>query len=97
MKNKVETFDSFNNGVKRPDRKRHMELCGFQLCGSALIPADSGFKKPKDAGIRYAQALNEKNNEEAHVVYFQSSKNMDGVRGYDYWINKLENRHKKGV
>lgn len=47
MKNKVETFDSFNNGMKRPDRKRHMELCGFRLCGSALIPADAGFKKPK--------------------------------------------------
>jgi hypothetical protein len=37
MDNKIETFDSFSLKMRRPDRKRHVELCGFERAVNFII------------------------------------------------------------
>ncbi len=88
--NKTETFSSFNKGMKRQDRKRHMELCGFTLSCSPFNPKDEGYKSPKLAAKYRAKVFNEKNNKSAHVVYFSSCRNSWGLHLYDFWIKVKE-------
>ena len=90
MKNKIETFQAFNNGMRRPDRTRHMELCGFKLSCSPFNPKDAGYKSPKDAAKYRAKAFNEKYNSNAHVVYFSSCRNAWGLHLYDFWIKEKD-------
>ena len=85
MEIKIESFDSFNKKQKRPDRKRHMELCGFENCWSDIIPENG--KKPKDMALIVAKRYAEKHEFSfVHLIYFLGGKNMDGKRGYQFWV-----------
>jgi hypothetical protein len=85
--NKSESFDKFNRRARRPDRKRHMELCGFtRACSDVILPEGV---KPMYKGYLIAAAFNEKKGKAAHVVYWKGGRNMDGERGYQFWIKEL--------
>ena len=75
----IETFNKFNNGMRRPDRNRHMVLCGFELNSYVLMQdANDGFK-PRDRAkdlIRMGYS---------HVVYFVGGKDYDGYPIYYYY------------
>ena len=88
MKNKIETFNRFNEGNRRPDRKRHMELCGFGFSRD-LIPFEYNFNSPREVAHHVAKLFNELNKKNAHVVYFKGSKNSWGEYGYQYWVKEL--------
>ncbi len=85
MTNKIEPFDKFNSGMKRPDRTRHMELCGFRFVGERIADEWS----PREIAAHYAKQFSEKNGVSAHVVYFLGKRNMDGERGYQFWIKEM--------
>lgn len=87
MDNLIETFNSFNQRMKRPDRKRHLEICGFKYVWAENSDTEL---KPKDIAITRAKAFNEKYGLPAHVVYFQGSRNFDGLRHYEFWIKALK-------
>jgi hypothetical protein len=87
MQNLVETFDKFNCKRRRPDRFGHMRNCGFEYKGDFLIdPPDT----PKSQGALLARTFNEFEGKPAHVVYFLGASNMDGWRGYQYWVKNLD-------
>lgn len=86
-KNRIQTFEDFNQGMKRPDRERHMELCGFERACLDWIPdADV---TPKSYAKFLARRFAEKTNKSAHVVYWLGARNMDGERGYQFWVKSL--------
>ena len=89
IKNKVETFTKFNKGMKRPDRRRHMELCGFELSCSPFNPKDEGYKSPLEAANHRARYFNEKTGRPAHIVYYPSCRDAWGLHLYDFWVKEL--------
>lgn len=86
MDNIIETFDRFNCGMKRPDRIRHMQLCGFEFKGCWLIEPPI---TPKIQAQKVAESFNQTKGKPCHVVYWQGPRNMDGDRGYQYWRKEL--------
>jgi hypothetical protein len=87
MSNKIETFVAFNQGMKRPDRACHMEFCGFESSCWDWISEEG--RTPKSYAQFLARQFNQKTGKAAHVVYWQGGRNMDGERGYQYWIKAL--------
>ena len=87
MNNIIQTFDNFNFGMRRPDREEHLRLCGFEYKGCFIIATPF---TPKLQAKRIAESFNESKNKPCHVVYWVGSRNMDGERGYQYWIKAIE-------
>ena len=86
FKNKTETFNRFNCGMRRPNRKRHLELCGFKL-KATYIPSDLGYK-PRELAKRQALQFNESMNKPCHVVYFIGER-ADGWPVYHFWVKGI--------
>jgi glycine/D-amino acid oxidase-like deaminating enzyme len=83
----IQTFAEFNQGMRRPERRRHMDLCGFErACLDWISDANV---TPKSYAKFLARRFEEKTNKSAHVVYWQGQRNMDGERGYQFWIKAL--------
>lgn len=84
MSNYVETFNKFNQGMRRPDRRRHLELCGFTL--TRLVNPEGG--KPAALALEHVNNLSI-----AHKCFFQGvtlpRKDSDGWTYYEVWTKKL--------
>jgi hypothetical protein len=92
MSNLIETFAKFNGRNRRPDRKRHMELCGFKYAGFDFL---DGWK-PRELAERKAMTFNKIHNLNCHVVYWQDVCNADGERWYQFWVKPINDIHKEG-
>ena len=83
--NKVQTFDDFNKRQKRPDRKGHLRLCGYEYAG-VLDPWDG---KPRALALRRLQARTEATGLDYHGVYIRDLKGMNGDHGYSLYIKAV--------
>ena len=85
MENLIETFDKFSR-IKSPNRKRTMRNRGFEYKGDFLIERPM---TPKSQAVSIAESFNACNGKPCHIVYWPGARNMDGWRGYQYWIKEL--------
>ena len=85
-KNIIQTFSKFNGPNRRPDRKRHMQLCDFKYAGFE----DLDGWKPREIAERKALAFNRIHKKRCHLVYWQDVRNSNGGRGYQFWVKPIE-------
>ena len=86
MHNKIQTFNSFYKLSLVGVRSKVLQKHGFKYDGDYLM--DEG-EKPKDKAEYRAMVFNEIKGKPCHVVYFQGRSNMDGWRGYQYWVKEI--------
>lgn len=82
--NKVETFNKFNQGKRRPNRHRHLELCGFSLT-RRIHPEDG---KPSKLAMVHAQGLSESKGGFYHAVTLPK-RDYDGWIYYEVWTKRI--------
>lgn len=80
-KNTVQTFAAFNQGCRRPDRKRHLELCGYKLI--AEFNSEEG--KPSELALVHLESKTAMTGKTFHGVYLRDLKSMDGGYGYSLY------------
>lgn len=85
MENTIETFDKFSR-IKSQNRKQTMRKFGFEYKGDYLIESPV---TPRSQADSIAESFNACNGSACHVVYWPGARNMDGWRGYQYWIKEL--------
>lgn len=76
----IETFNKFNNGMRRQDRRRHMELCGFELKSRSVKHPDDYKFIPKERAEKYIKSGF------SHVVYFVGGRDSWGNSIYYYYV-----------
>ena len=86
MKNKIQTFNSFYRLTLFGDKAKALRRRGFEYDGGYLIDLT---EKPKDRAKYRAEVFNAKYGKPCHVVYFLGGRNMDGDRGYQYWVRNI--------
>lgn len=86
FKNKIETFSKFNGTTRRPDRQRHLDLCGFKFKGCFVVDKP---ETPKLVAEKISKYFNATYKKPCHIVYWYGAKNFHGERGYQYWIKSL--------
>ncbi len=84
--NKVQTFNTFNQGCRRPNRKEHLRLCGYKLVG--IIDPYHG--KPKELAKEKLKTLTAATGKYYHGVYIQDLKSMEGDIGYSLYAKIIE-------
>lgn len=85
MANLVETFKTFNRNQRRPNRTRHLELCGFRLT-RRVHPEDG---KPSEQAMEYLDALSHVNKCFYHAVTL-AKKDYDGWTYYEVWTKQIQ-------
>ncbi|HFQ4886628.1 TPA: hypothetical protein ACGU4A_003894 [Vibrio vulnificus] len=87
--NKIETFNKFNCGMRRPNRQRHLELCGFKL--TRIIEPYLHYEdspKPMEMAMRHINALSETNGCFYHGVTLPK-KDYEGWTYYEVWTRQI--------
>lgn len=83
-KHKVESFRKFNGGMKRPNHREHLRLCGFKV--TRIIHPEDG--KPSLQAMEYLVALGKETNCFYHGVLRQRV-DCDGWTYYELWRKDL--------
>lgn len=86
LANIVETFHKFNQGQRRPDRRRHLELCGFER--TRVIEPFNHEATPRELAMRHLNALSESDGGFYHGVTLPK-KDYEGWAYYEVWTKKL--------
>lgn len=84
--NIVETFRKFNKGQRRPDRRRHLELCGFKL--TRVIESSEHDERPSILAKQHIDGLSTINGCYYHGVTLPF-KDYHGWTYYEVWTKKL--------
>lgn len=89
--NKVETFNKFNQGQRRPDRRRHLELCGFKRTKEFYSVLEEG--KPSDVAWRHVYFLSDAKDGYYHAITLprqtKQAKDGDDYLYYEIWTKRL--------
>lgn len=81
-KNKVQTFDSFNNKCRRPDRRQHMRNCGFEI---KRVLDYSYEEKPKQYVQKYLDGVSMETGNTYHAVTLKYT-DYNGCTYYEVWV-----------
>jgi hypothetical protein len=84
--NKVETFDTFNKKMRRPDRRGHMRNCGFFL--SQLLHRGQHAGRPAKLTKKRLDALTTEMGGFRHAVLLQY-KDYWGWAYYEVWTKDI--------
>lgn len=87
--NKIETFNKFNCGSKRPNRNRHLELNGFCLRREILHDRELIDSKPLAEVNHYIEKLSDETGAYYHAVYVPKT-DAGGFTNYDVWVKTLD-------
>lgn len=86
VSNVVESFKKFNQGCRRPNRRRHLELCGYKL--TRLIERDHTDDSPRKQAMQHLDALSKSQGGFYHGITLPL-KDYHGWTYYEVWTKRI--------
>lgn len=83
--NNVQTYNTFNQGRRRPSRKEHLRQCGYTF----IATLDPQLGKPKVLAMERLNAKSEATAKCFHGVYIPDVRSLDGNIGYSLYAKEI--------